>query len=93
MVEEHQRTINQLRQKPQIDPSMVEILKQQIQVCTEDFNNERKDHEQAVNKGKQLQAEVDELKVEVCDSLSSCLELCSKFTLKLGFFCFIFFIC
>ncbi|RUS73091.1 hypothetical protein EGW08_019152, partial [Elysia chlorotica] len=64
IVEDLQRTLNQLRQKPHIDPSMVEILKQQIQVCTEDFNNERKDHEQALNQKKQLQAEVEKLKEE-----------------------------
>ncbi|GFN88646.1 tnfaip3-interacting protein 2 [Plakobranchus ocellatus] len=63
-VEELQVTLSQLQQKPQIDPSIVEILKQQIQVCTEDFTNERKDHEAAINKNKLLQREVEGLKVE-----------------------------
>ncbi|XP_005089873.1 protein CROWDED NUCLEI 4 isoform X2 [Aplysia californica] len=52
------------RQQPQFDMSIVEILKQQIQVCTEDFNNERKDREKAVNKAKQLQEEVNRLLAE-----------------------------
>lgn len=60
IVEDLQRA---LRQKPQIDPSMIEILKQQIQVCTEDFNNERKDHQQVLTQKKQLQDEVEELKL------------------------------
>ncbi|GFS16673.1 TNFAIP3-interacting protein 2 [Elysia marginata] len=64
IVEELQRTLYQMRQKPQIDPSMVEILKQQIQVCTEDFNNERKDHEIVLRKKKELQAEVEDLKLQ-----------------------------
>ncbi|CAG5120537.1 unnamed protein product [Candidula unifasciata] len=52
------REINKLRLQPPVDVSLIEILKQQIQVCTEDFNTERKDREHAVNKAKQLQDEL-----------------------------------
>nr|KAI8768540.1 hypothetical protein BgiMline_000563 [Biomphalaria glabrata] len=53
------------RQQQQFDPSIVEILKQQIQVCTEDFNTERKDREQAVNRSKILQDENNRLNQEI----------------------------
>lgn len=59
------REVNKLRAQPQYDMSIVEILKQQIQVCTEDFNTERKDREHAVNRAKQLQEEVNKLTNEV----------------------------
>lgn len=64
-VENLTRELHQRRSKPQIDASMVEILKQQIQVCTEDFNTERKDREKAVNRAKQLSDEVNRLINEV----------------------------
>ncbi|XP_059171564.1 putative uncharacterized protein MYH16 [Physella acuta] len=60
-VENLTRELHQRRSQPQYDASMVEILKQQIQVCTEDFNTERKDREQAVNRAKQLSDEVNRL--------------------------------
>ena len=59
------REVMAKRSQPQFDASIVEILKQQIQVCTEDFNTERRDREQAVIKGKQLQEQVHKLYTEV----------------------------
>lgn len=63
-VENLTRELHQRRLQPDMDHSLVEILKQQIQVCTEDFNTERKDREQAVNRAKALQDEVNRLKNE-----------------------------
>lgn len=59
------REINKFRLQPPVDVSIIEILKQQIQVCTEDFNTERKDREHAVNKAKQLQDELNRVFNEV----------------------------
>ncbi|KAH9499285.1 hypothetical protein Btru_003609 [Bulinus truncatus] len=58
-------TLQRRQQPPQFDPSIVEILKQQIQVCTEDFNTERKDREQAVNRAKILQDDNNRLNQEI----------------------------
>uniref|UniRef100_A0A0B6ZLP0 CCHC NOA-type domain-containing protein n=1 Tax=Arion vulgaris TaxID=1028688 RepID=A0A0B6ZLP0_9EUPU len=58
------REITRLRSQPQFDMSLVEILKQQIQVCTEDFNTERKDREHAINRIKQLQEDINRLNNE-----------------------------
>ncbi|CAL1547678.1 unnamed protein product [Lymnaea stagnalis] len=63
-VENLTRESKQRRPQPEMDHGLVEILKQQIQVCTEDFNTERKDREQAVNRAKALQDEVNRLKNE-----------------------------
>ena len=60
------RELQAKRSQPQIDVSLVEILKQQIQVCTDDFNSERKDREEAVNRSKELENDVKRLLAEVC---------------------------
>jgi len=47
------------------DTEIMEALKAQIQICTEDFESERKDREKAQNKIAHLQSELETVKSEV----------------------------
>ena len=56
---------------------LVRVLQAQVQICTEDFESERRDRERAQSKVTRLEAEISKYKKEVDYTMSIGIEKCS----------------